>query len=104
MRRVHREELRDEPQLALIGLRFDFLIEAPKTMLGERREMHLKIVSSQLKMKPERSIIYWNRSCDGFNFETEMPCSQNCEKCENSIRARPFAAAHLGAIGYESGI
>ena len=51
MRRVHREELRCESHLMLIGLRFDFIIEAPLSIPVERRATQLKTISSQLRIR-----------------------------------------------------
>ena len=51
MRRVHREELRCESHLMLIGLRVDFIIEAPLSIPKERRATQLKTISSQLRIR-----------------------------------------------------
>ena len=51
VRRVHREEAQCGDEILVVGLRFDFVIEAPRMVTEKRLELQLKIISSQLKTK-----------------------------------------------------
>ena len=51
VRRVYREEAQCGEELLLAGLRFDFIIEAPRLCSETRLELQQKIISSQLKTK-----------------------------------------------------
>ena len=51
VRRVYREELNCEDEVLLVGLRLDFIIEAPQHLSETRAELQLKIISSQLKTR-----------------------------------------------------